>query len=430
MLENKLKIFFTLFIFIFINHTVNSQNETFIYNQNKRKKIVVLVSKGGYTHISLLKIINDFIGDKYDIEPVYIFDKIFYEVKRTPIEKILIKLSKIKPEDAMCNEMFKKDRRKLINLGSSILINYTKRKAKPISKIIDDLIADPETIMLISLIAFINSSAMVSAKKRNIPFLIVTAESVLRNWLPNMPKPIYKNCDIFLAFNTPLVNNKLDKLKWPSAKRHFAALPIRKEFHKYDTLLKQDNFKELSKQTLNIDPKKFTLMILMGGTGSNGIINFVKTLANNNYDGHVIVVAGRNKKLLKRLPNIKLPKNMTATYLGFTNEISKYMAASDLLLTKPGPTTFYEAVHIELPLLIDKTKTVLDWEAPTIDIIIKNNLGLVLKRKRDLHKIIKDFQEKKDKIKLIKKSIRDYKKNIPDFEPIFFETFSKMLTNN
>lgn len=62
---------------------------------------------------------------------------------------------------------------------------------------------------------------------------------------------------------------------------------------------------------------------------------------------HTTIICGRNEKLRGRLygqwDNIEV--------LGFTDRVCDYMARSDLMLSKPGGSTMFEAIFSQLPLL-------------------------------------------------------------------------------
>lgn len=65
------------------------------------------------------------------------------------------------------------------------------------------------------------------------------------------------------------------------------------------------------------------------------------------HDVHTTILCGRNEKLYARLcgqwEHIEV--------LGFTDRVSDYMARSDLMLSKPGGSTMFEAIFSQLPLL-------------------------------------------------------------------------------
>ena len=62
---------------------------------------------------------------------------------------------------------------------------------------------------------------------------------------------------------------------------------------------------------------------------------------------HTTIITGHNEKLYRRLAG----KWDQITVLGFTDRVYDYMARSDLMLTKPGGITMFEAIFSGLPLL-------------------------------------------------------------------------------
>lgn len=109
--------------------------------------------------------------------------------------------------------------------------------------------------------------------------------------------------------------------------------------------------KHLARKELSLDDK-FTVLIMGGSLGYGNLestfINFGKCFR----DMQLIVVCGENRKLEKKLENISRSLNKKIKILGYTNNISKLMDASDIVVTKPGGMTISEALVKELPLFI------------------------------------------------------------------------------
>ena len=63
------------------------------------------------------------------------------------------------------------------------------------------------------------------------------------------------------------------------------------------------------------------------------------------------LIAGRNKALYKKIKK-KFPQ---IRVVGFTHQVAAYMSQSDLLITKPGGITMFEAIHSQTPLYVNKT---------------------------------------------------------------------------
>jgi processive 1,2-diacylglycerol beta-glucosyltransferase len=69
----------------------------------------------------------------------------------------------------------------------------------------------------------------------------------------------------------------------------------------------------------------------------NGLLELEKPL-------EIVVVAGRNEELKKRLEKLKTPERHRVHILGFTTQIDELMAVADLVVTKPGGLTTSETL--------------------------------------------------------------------------------------
>jgi processive 1,2-diacylglycerol beta-glucosyltransferase len=93
-----------------------------------------------------------------------------------------------------------------------------------------------------------------------------------------------------------------------------------------------------------------TLLVLGGGFGMGPVQEILAELNKIERSLQVIVVCGRNEKLRKQLAG-QTHRHPTQI-LGFANNMQELMAASDLILTKPGGLTTSEALALGKPLLI------------------------------------------------------------------------------
>ena len=83
------------------------------------------------------------------------------------------------------------------------------------------------------------------------------------------------------------------------------------------------------------------------------------------------IITGHNQKLYDRLagkwPHIQV--------VGFTDRVYDYMADADLVLTKPGGITMFEAIFSELPMLA--WEPFLEQEKRNADFLVRRGLGRV-----------------------------------------------------
>ncbi|MBO4883704.1 MAG: glycosyl transferase [Clostridia bacterium] len=98
-------------------------------------------------------------------------------------------------------------------------------------------------------------------------------------------------------------------------------------------------------------PEDAPLFLVMGGSmGSGHILKFTEQLHNEVENGIIAVICGSNERLLNsmkesfgHIPNIRV--------IGYTNDVADYMAACDVLYTKPGGLTSTEALVRNVPLI-------------------------------------------------------------------------------
>lgn len=152
-----------------------------------------------------------------------------------------------------------------------------------------------------------------------------------------------------------LINNGIleNKIK-------IVGIPVRKEFKKRKIIKNKNE------------------IIIMGG-GLGLIPNMKKILKNlvKNENIHITLMTGKNRKLFKKYYN----RFDNMTVIGYTNEVYKYVEKAELIITKAGGITLFEAIHTETPMYI--LYPFLSQEIGNAKFIEKNNIGKVVWRKRE-----------------------------------------------
>lgn len=94
----------------------------------------------------------------------------------------------------------------------------------------------------------------------------------------------------------------------------------------------------------------------------------------------ITLVAGTNEAFLAKLQHMHVPENVKV--LGFTDRISELMHQSDLVVTKPGGATVFEAIQCQVPMLIMASN--IAQESCNIDFIKAHGLGDTIESSKDL----------------------------------------------
>jgi len=94
------------------------------------------------------------------------------------------------------------------------------------------------------------------------------------------------------------------------------------------------------------------LLVLCGGFGTGPVESLVRTLVAHVPLAQLVIVAGRNEALRRRLERVVAEATPRVRVLGFTTEMHEWMSLASLAVTKPGGLTTSEALALGLPLVV------------------------------------------------------------------------------
>lgn len=101
-----------------------------------------------------------------------------------------------------------------------------------------------------------------------------------------------------------------------------------------------------------LDGAKKTLLLMGGGAGVGNMLETARELLALDSGFQLVVLAGRNQKLLTALREFSASCQGRLFPLGFTNRVAALLAASDLVITKPGGLTTVECLSMGKPMLV------------------------------------------------------------------------------
>lgn len=147
---------------------------------------------------------------------------------------------------------------------------------------------------------------------------------------------IYGEVDMYFVA-TEEMKNELAGQSRPGVEIFAPGIPTGKEFSEIER-------KKISGRT--------TILIMGGGLGLGSIESTLTDLENISSPLKIIVVAGRNEKLLSRLKSLQTKLKHEIEIFGYVENICELMSESDLLITKPGALTMSEAFSAGLPMIL------------------------------------------------------------------------------
>ena len=163
---------------------------------------------------------------------------------------------------------------------------------------------------------------------------------------------------------------------------------------------------------LNLDPNKFTVLLMGGSFGAGSIKDTLSELISIDRDFQIIVITGRNKslkeKLEKNLMSHERSIDKNICVLGFTDKMNDLLSAVDILVSKPGGLTTTESLLKEVPMIVPYF--IPGQEEENLDFLSNCGASLRTSKKYTLSIILKVLIDNPDRIEMTKENIRSIKK--------------------
>ncbi len=360
---------------------------------SKKKIVIFTFNKGGYGHKAASKALNELLKTQYEINTIDLSE--------------YLGAGRIVGGWSIYDTLLRGGWIRSTNIIAGSFPLYMKVFEKRFKKKVCRLLDEENPDLVISVISYFDGLLFHACKQLDLPLLMVTTDGDLANWTVGLDAKTQPKIKATIGFESPKTRGLLLKHGLSDEDIALTGFPIRKDF-----LEKKD--KNTIKTAWNIPQDKFTVLLLMGGVGVGATYNYARKISKMNLPIHLVVCTGSNKSMYKRMQKIQRRSNVSMTVVPFTQRVSDLMAVSDLLITKAGPGTINEAVFMDLPMLVDKTTSLVYWEEENIKFVEQNNFGQSVLSFRRLENTIKKFVEDKQFYMSFKQSLVQYPKQ--DFD--------------
>ncbi len=125
-------------------------------------------------------------------------------------------------------------------------------------------------------------------------------------------------------------------------------------------------------QSVDLDSSKKIILSLVTGMRSSIASKTIKQLQQKMPESQIVAITGRDQPLYEKL---KTNFGPTIRLIGWTDKISQYILASDLVITKAGGSTVMECLGAIKPVII--CKIIPGQEEGNAEYITKHHLGIV-----------------------------------------------------
>lgn len=194
---------------------------------------------------------------------------------------------------------------------------------------------------------------------------------------------------------TEHTKKELLRMHVPERRIRITGIPVAEQY--YGKYKKQE-----LRASLGLDPQRFTIILITGSFGLGPLEDIVEALKD---DCQIICICSRNKKLLSLLKERNYPG---VHAFGFIPNLHEYMAASDVIVTKPGGMTVSELLALEIPPIF--ISAIPGQETTNARILINHGIGSLADSVAQVRRSVLYYLHHPQHLALVKKRIHAIRK--------------------
>lgn len=248
-----------------------------------------------------------------------------------------------------------------------------------IDKKIENLIKEEDANIIISTFPVCSKyiSAYKKAKKSNLKlYTYITDIDVNKEWITD-ETDIY-----FVASHETKI--QLEKYNVDISKIKVTGIPVKEEF-----------------KQLQENKTKNEILVMGGGLGLIPCMEKCLKELLQNENIHITLITGKNEKLFNKYKD----KFENMTVIGYTNNVYKYMEKAELIITKAGGVTLFEAINSKTPIYV--LEPFLNQEIGNAKFIEDKEIGVVVWRNREfIEKDIINLLESRQRLERMKNNMK------------------------
>jgi UDP-N-acetylglucosamine:LPS N-acetylglucosamine transferase len=150
---------------------------------------------------------------------------------------------------------------------------------------------------------------------------------------------------------------------------------------------------QAARAALGLNPETFTVFVNAGWAGGGNIPQIFRELVRGELDVQAIFLAGKNKELQAEAEAIALQARFPVKVIGYSDHVEELMSAANVMISKLGGLTTFEAFACRLPIIADVITQPMPQEAGAANLIVKCGAGVLLQSASDIVPVIRRMVE-------------------------------------
>jgi len=176
------------------------------------------------------------------------------------------------------------------------------------------------------------------------------------------------------------------------SKIKISGMPVNPKFCEVDEKVAQE-----ARSAYGLDPDKFTVFVNAGWIGGGNIPAIFKELVRGELDVQAIFLAGKNEELKLEAEELAKSAKFPVKVIGYSDEIEKLMQSANVMISKLGGLTTFEALACRLPIIADTTTPPMPQEAGTVRMLSQKGAGVLLEKTTDIVGIVRSLSTDRER---------------------------------
>ena len=193
-----------------------------------------------------------------------------------------------------------------------------------------------------------------------------------------------------------------------------------------DEVFFEEKEKQLVIEELGLDKNLPTILMMAGSFGVSNVFDVYQNIIDIDIDFQIILVTGRNQKLYNHFEEVIGDTTKNTKLIYFTEEINKFMQASDIIITKPGGLTVTEALACNIPMAV--FDAIPGQEEENADFLLKHNMAVRISDGNSCRAAIVELLKDSEKLEDMKEACKSFDKN--DSTKNIFLLINELIENN
>jgi UDP-N-acetylglucosamine:LPS N-acetylglucosamine transferase len=167
-----------------------------------------------------------------------------------------------------------------------------------------------------------------------------------------------------------------------------SGMPVHPKFE-----LPDERSAQAARRALGLDPEKFTVFVNAGWAGGGNIPQIFRELVRGELDVQAIFLAGRNEELRAEAESVAAHAKFPVKVIGYSEQVEQLMQAANVMVSKLGGLTTFEALSCRVPIIADATTPPMPQESGAAHMLARRGAGVLLRSASDIVPVVRRMVE-------------------------------------